>query len=77
MEEITGDRDFHVKLIHAMQDAPIKHKEQYKKEWDKTLNKLEKEFGNTFLTDTGAIDWEKLVRFVSDIPDKKKKRPDS
>lgn len=72
-EEITGDKDFHVKLVNAMKDAANKHKKEYKTKWDQTVNKFTIEFTSDFCNAaTGEIEWEKLVRFVSDVKERKK-----
>lgn len=56
-EEITGDKDFHVKLIIAMKTASIKHKEEYKKKWQQAKNKFTLEFSQGFCDlNTGTID---------------------
>jgi len=64
-EEMTGDPEFYVKLITLMRDYPVAHRTIYDKEWDKGINRFEREFLNDFSKPDGAIDWEKLVRFNS------------
>ena len=68
--EITGDRDFYLKLIRMMKDEPAKHKEKYTPAWDAAINKFTAEFIKNFCFADGRIDWEKLVRFVSEDKDK-------
>lgn len=64
--EITGDPDFYLKLIRMMKDEPAKHKEKYTPAWDAAINKFTAEFIKDFCFADGRIDWEKLVRFVSE-----------
>jgi len=64
--EITGDPDFYLKLITLMKDEPQKHKTKYKKAWDAAVNRFTGEFIKDFCSADGNIDWEKLVRFVSE-----------
>lgn len=64
-EEITGDPDFYLKLVHAMRDYPAAHRAVYEKEWDEAVNRFEREFLNEFSEADGSIDWEKLVSFNS------------
>jgi len=63
--EITGDPDFYLKLIRLMKNEPQKHKPKYKIAWDKAVNRFTGEFIKDFCFPDGSIDWEKLVRFVS------------
>jgi len=67
--EITGDPDFYLKLIRMMKDEPAKHKEKYTPAWDAAINKFTAEFIKDFCFADGRIDWEKLVRFVSENKD--------
>jgi len=65
--EITGDKDFYLKLIRLMKDEPLKHKKDYTPAWDAAINKFTAEFVKDFCFQNGQIDWEKLVQFVSAI----------
>ena len=64
-QEITGDPEFYLKLILAMNDYPAIQRTIYEKEWNKAVNRFEREFLNDFAKSDGSIDWEKLVRFNS------------
>lgn len=64
-EELTGDSDFYLKLIRLMKDYPQKHRRRYQTEWNKAVNRFEKEFLLHFSTPAGEIYWEKLVAFNS------------
>jgi hypothetical protein len=54
-----------LKLIRLMRDHPRQHHLRFEKEWNKAVNRFEREFLNEFATPDGGIDWEKLVRFNS------------
>lgn len=64
--EITGDPDFYLKLIRLMKEEPAKHKQKYSPAWDAAVNRFTAEFVKDFCFPNGCIDWEKLVRFVSE-----------
>lgn len=64
--EITGDPDFYLKLVRLMKEEPAKHKQKYAPAWDAAVNKFTAEFVKDFCYPNGQIDWEKLVRFVSE-----------
>lgn len=73
--EITGDSDFYLKLARLMEREPAKHREQYSPAWDAAINKFTVEFAKDFCFPDGRIDWEKLVRLVSeDIPAREAKK---
>jgi hypothetical protein len=76
-KEITGDEDFYLKLIRLMRDEPRKKAEEYKSDWDATINKFTKEFTEDFCFSNGHINWEKLTQFVSarDPPKLSKRKP--
>ena len=71
--EITGDSDFYLKLVRLMKDIPTQHRKEYTPEWDAAVNRFTAEFIKDFCFPDGSIDWEKLVRFVSE--DKGLQRP--
>jgi Type II restriction endonuclease EcoO109I len=64
-KEITGDDTFYLKLITLMKDVPLKHKEEYATLWSAAVNRFSKEFIIDFCFEDGTVDWEKLVKFVS------------
>src|SRR4030043_267869 len=65
-QEITGDPDFYLKLVRLMKNAPAKHRKEYTPAWDAAVNRFTKDFIDDFCFKDGTIDWEKLVRFVSE-----------
>lgn len=64
--EITGDPDFYLKLVRLMKDEPAKHRKEYTPAWDGAINRFTAEFIKDFCFSDGDIDWERLVRFVSE-----------
>ena len=72
-EEITGDADFYKKIISFMGTLPEKYVEQYKESYNKASNRLIREFANSFCTEDGSVDWEKLVEYNSGSPKRKAK----
>lgn len=68
--EVTGDPEFYLKLIRLMRDNPTKHRLEYEEAWNASLNKFTRDFSNDFCFPDGRIDWEKLVRFVSEDTEK-------
>lgn len=76
-EELTGDRDFYLKLIRLMKHYPQEHRVRYQAEWKKAINRFEREFLNNFSAPDGDIDWERLVEFNSGKQKQKLKKPRS
>jgi len=72
-EEITGDPDFYLKLVRLMREEPAKHKQKYAPAWDAAVNKFTADFVKDFCFSDGRIDWEKLVRFISEDTNHSKK----
>jgi len=64
--EVTGDPDFYLKLVRLMKDEPAKHRKEYAPAWDAAINRFTAEFIKDFCFTDGSVDWEKLVRFVSE-----------
>ncbi len=65
-EELTGDAEFYKKLIALMEKEEIRrHREDYRTEYQKAVNRYVREFTIDFCKDDGSIDWEKLVQFNS------------
>jgi len=66
-QEITGDSDFHLKLIRLMRDVPERNRPKFRAEWDQAVNRFTRDFMADFCQANGAIDWEKLVAFNSGV----------
>ena len=73
-EELTGDTDFYLKLVRLMKHYPQEHRRQYQAEWDKAVNRFEREFLLNFSTPDGDINWDKLVEFNSGKAPRKLKK---
>lgn len=69
--ELTGDQDFYLKLIRLMRDEPVKHREEYLPQWEAIINRFTMSFIEDFCDAQGNIEWEELVRLVSDTPEPK------
>jgi len=64
--ELTGDIDFYLKIIRMMkEDIIARHREEYRYEWQKAINRYVREFTIDFCCEDGAIDWEKLLEYNS------------
>jgi hypothetical protein len=65
-KEITGDEEFYLKLITLMKDVPAKHRKKYMLLWDAAVNRFTKQFIDDFCFSDGNINWEQLVKFISE-----------
>ena len=63
--ELTGEKDFYLKIIQFMGELPEQYLEDYQKSYNNAMNRLLKQFTTEFCKDTGEIDWDKLVKFNS------------
>lgn len=73
--EITGDPGFYLKLIRLMKDIPQRHRQEHQRSWGAAVNRFTKEFIKDFCFEDGCIDWEKLVRFISEDKSRKASAP--
>lgn len=64
-DALTGDPECYIKIIEAMQDLPVRHKDRFDEEWAKAKNRFAKKFIIHFCHDDGMIDWNKLLKFNS------------
>lgn len=64
-EELTGDSEFYLKLIHFIELLPKTHIDAFEAAYQKAENRLVKEFTQLFCRDDGSIDWDALVTFNS------------
>lgn len=67
--ELTGDKEFYIKIIDYMGTKPEKYLEKYRESYNKACNRLVKQFTAKFCDDDGNIDWTRLVRFNSGYKD--------
>lgn len=65
-EFISGDDNLFVEIIKPMGHKAKEHNEAFELEYAKVINKFTQSFGEKFLSKTGEIDWEHLVRFNSE-----------
>ena len=63
--ELTGDKEFYIKIIQYMGNKPEDYLEKYRESYDKACNRLIKQFTVKFCDDDGSINWDELVRFNS------------
>lgn len=68
-QELTGDVDFYIKLIELMGSYPRNHRIEFEREWAKTINRFERDILNDFALPDGGMDWNKLLKFNSGVPD--------
>jgi hypothetical protein len=69
--ELTGDANFYLKLTELMNDYPRNHRIEFEKEWNKAVNRFERDILNEFAMPDGSIDWNKLTEFNSGSPEAK------
>ena len=63
--ELTGEKNCYIKIIEAMQDLPVRHKDRFNEEWAKAKNRFAREFITDFCDADGSINWNKLLEFNS------------
>jgi len=73
-EFISGDTNLYTEIIEPLGHKAKEKNDDFVKSYSQMINKFTKEFANEFCKDNGDIDWEKLVRFNSEIPVSKKKK---
>lgn len=64
--EITGDPDFYLKLVRLMKPQINQPTWEYDRVWGAAINRFTADFIKDFCFPDGRIDWERLVRFVSE-----------
>lgn len=62
---ISGDNELYTKIIEPLGHKARERNDDFLEQYAQTLNKFTKEFADTFCLESGAIDWDKLVRFNS------------
>lgn len=73
-EQITGDPNFYLDLLHYMEDYPYIHRRDYKVAWDKAVNRFIKKFSDDFADEDGNINWNKILEINSGKNPPKKPR---
>jgi hypothetical protein len=57
----------YTKIIEPLGHKARERNDEFVESYAQTINQFTKEFANTFCLANGAINWEKLVRFNSEI----------
>lgn len=65
--ELTGDSEFYVRMIGAMETSSRTHAAEYAEEFDAAVNRLTGDFLADFMDDNGAIHWAHFVEFNSSL----------
>jgi len=63
---LSGDANLYIDLVEPLGHKSEEHHNNFEAEKHKTYNRLIREFTNEYCDQSGAIDWSKLVRFVSE-----------
>ena len=63
--ELTGDKDFYLKILTAIGDFPEQHKTEYQTAWSNAVNRFVRDFTTHFCAADGSILWDKLLQFNS------------
>jgi len=72
-EFISGNPDLYTEIIEPLGHKAKEQNDAFLKSYFQMINKFTREFGNNFCDDSGAINWEKLVKFNSSTIAPKKK----
>lgn len=64
-EEITGDPEFYLKIVHYMGTMPERYVEKFKIAYANAANRMVRDFSTKFCRENGSIDWDAVVRFNS------------
>ncbi len=70
---ISGDSELFTEIIEPLGYKAKEKNDEFVRSYSQMINKFTKEFANSFCNDEGEIDWDKLVRFNSEILHRKKK----
>ena len=64
-ELISGDANFYTRIIEPLGHNAKQRNRTFSDQYGVVINRLSREFANSFCTDDDAIDWPKLVAFSS------------
>jgi len=64
-EEMSGDPEFYVRIVTAMEKSATDRAAAYALEYDKAVNRFTRELLANFADADGQLDWEALVRYNS------------
>ena len=62
---ITGDPDFYTKIITYMGTKPDEYAKKFDEAYSNALNRMVRDFTIKYCKESGAIDWDKLIKFNS------------
>lgn len=62
-EFISGDKSLYIKIIEPLGHKAKERNDDFVVSYSRMVNRFTSEFMKTFCKNSGAIDWEKLVRF--------------
>ena len=65
-ELVSGDADFYLTLMDAVGRAADRQKTGFAAEYEKTLERFARQFGEGFCDENGTILWDKLLRYNSE-----------
>lgn len=63
---ISGEENMYVDIVEPIGYKAREKNEAYKKKYDAVLNRLVGEFIELFCKEDGSLEWERIVRFVSE-----------
>lgn len=66
-EFISGNSDLYIQIIEPIGFRAKERNEEFLELYAVAINKFTREFANSFCLESGAIDWEKFVKFNSGI----------
>lgn len=64
-ELISGDSELYTEIIESLGYKAKKRNDRFNEEHSKVINELTIEFAKEYCDDSGAINWERLVKFNS------------
>ena len=64
-ELISNDRDLYTRIIEPLGHNAKQRNDDFTRNYGAVINRFSLEFTQQFCDDTGAIDWDKLVRYSS------------
>lgn len=62
---LSGDPDLYTDMVEPLGFEAEQHNDNFKQEKANAFNRMTREFTNEFCDESGAIQWPKLVQFVS------------
>jgi predicted GIY-YIG superfamily endonuclease len=71
-EFISGDKNLYTDIIEPLGHKAKERNNDFIEAYSKQINKFTLNFGNLFCDKSGAINWEKLVKFNSSVSTPKK-----